>query len=187
MLSIIPKSIMFFSSYIPLYTILFIQYFDFSDKIFNQPLLLILAVITISSLVLHIILLNLLNNQPNLVKRIEIRNVRPLKESNLTYLLSNILPLVAFDFTNKQQIACFLVIFFVLLLMYVKYNLIVYNFTNELFGYTNYSAELYSDGEFVRDIVVISKDKFNHQNTYYNIKGIQLDNELWYAIKKIIE
>ena len=187
MLSVVPKCIFFFSSYIPLYLILFLQYFDFSENVCKQPLLLTLAIIILISFILHVVLLHFLQNHRNIIKTIEIRNVRPLKESNLTYLLSNILPLVAFDFTNRQQITCFLVIFFVLLLMYIKYNLIVYNCINELIGYTNYSAELFSNEKKVRDVVVISKLKFYHQNTYYSVKGIQVDNELWIATQEVIE
>ena len=108
----------------------------------------------------------IIKRQKNLIKTIEVRNVKKQKESNLTYLLSNIIPLIAFDFTNRQQIASFIIIFLVLLMMYVKYCLIVYNPTTELLGYTNYSAEIHNDDKKISDVVVLSKCKFHHQNPY---------------------
>lgn len=176
MLSVISKTIMFFSSYIPLYIILFVQYIDFSEGLNKQPLLFTLLVIIIMSLVSLLILIVKIPDNKNIVKTVEIRNVKKIKESNLTYLLSNVLPLIAFDFTNKQQIASFLIIFFILLMMYIKYNLIIYNPTMEILGYTNYSAEVYKNDKKVKDVTITSKDKFYHENTFYNCKNIELDN-----------
>lgn len=186
MLSIISKTIIFISSYIPLYIILFVQYYDFSDKLFNQPLLVILLGIILISFMLLIVFIIYISNKNNMVRTVEVRNAKKLKESNLTYLLSNIIPLIAFDFTNKQQITSFLIIFFVLLMMYVKYSLILYNPTTEILGYTNYSAELYKNGNKIREITVLSKCKFIHPNTYNNVRGIELDND-FFLITKIIE
>ena len=39
MLTVISKTIIFISSYIPLYIILFVQYCDFSKNLLKQPLL----------------------------------------------------------------------------------------------------------------------------------------------------
>lgn len=187
MLSIFSKSVLFITSYIPLYIILFVQYFDFSISILKQPLLLTLMIITIISFIMLVLFFGIIRNQKNLIKTIEVRNVRPIKESNLTYLLSNIIPLIAFDFTNRQQIVSFLIIFLVLLMMYVKYCLITYNPTTELLGYTSYSAEVYNGDKKINDIVVLSKCKFYHQNTFYNVKGIQLDNDFWLITRNITE
>lgn len=185
MLTVI-STIIFISSYIPLYIILFVQYCDFSTNIFKQPLLVTLSIIIILSFFMLIIFFKYISSKNNIIKTVEVRNVKKLKESNLTYLLSNIIPLIAFDFTNKQQIVSFLIIFFVLLLMYVKYSLIAYNPTTELLGYTNYSAELYKNDKKVRDITILSKCKFKHQNTYNNVKSIELDSDL-FLVTEIIE
>lgn len=182
MLSVVSKTIMFISSYIPLYIILFVQYFDFSDKLYKQPLLFTLLVIILLSFIVLIVFIKYVSSQKKLIKTIEVRNVKKLKESNLTYLLSNIIPLIAFDFTNKQQIVSFLIIFFVLLMMYVKYSLIIYNPTTEILGFTNHSAEIYKNNQKVRDVVITSKNKFYHENTFYNCKGIELDNDFWMTI-----
>lgn len=179
MLSVISKTLLFVSSYIPLYIILFIQYVDFSEKLVKQPLLIVLLIIILLSFILLLIFLKYISNTDGIIKTIEIRNIKKLKESNLTYLLSNIIPLIAFDFTNKQQIASFLIIFLVLLAMYVKYNLIVYNPTTELLGYTNYLAELYKNNKKIKEITFLSKCKFAHFNTYNSVKSIELDNELF--------
>lgn len=179
MLSVISKTIMFLSSYIPLYIILFVQYFDFSERLDKQPLLLTLLIIIIVSFILLLFFINYIPTQKRIIKIVEIRSAKKLKESNLTYLLSNIIPLIAFDFTNRQQIASFLIIFFVLLMMYIKYSLIIYNPTIEILGFTNYSAEIYKNDQKVREIVITSKNKFYHENTFYNCKGIELDNDFW--------
>jgi len=70
--------------------------------------------------------------------------------------------------------------------MYVKYSLIAYNPTTEVLGYTNYSAELYKNDKKVRDITILSKCKFIHQNTYNNVKSIELDSDLFF-VTEIIE
>lgn len=179
MLSIISKAAMFFSSYIPLYIILFVQYFDFSECLYKQPLLLTLLIIIIASFASLLAFINYIQSQKKILRTIEVRNVKKLKESNLTYLLSNIVPLIAFDFTNRQQIASFLIIFFVLFMMYIKYSLIIYNPTIELLGYTNYSAEIYKNNLKTRSITITSKHKFYHENTFYNCRGVELDNDYW--------
>lgn len=186
MLSVMSKTILFVSSYIPLYIILFVQYYDFSVEFLKQPLLVTLLCIIVLSSVLLVIFLIYISNVKNIIKKTEVRNVKKLKESNLTYLLSNIIPLIAFDFTNRQQIISFLIIFFILLMMYVKYSLIVYNPTIELLHYTNYSAELYKNGDKIREITVLSKCEFSHPNTFYNVKSIELDSD-FFLIKEIIE
>ncbi len=184
MLSVFSKTILFITSYIPLYTILFVQYCDFSISLLKQPLLLMLLAITIVAFLMLIIFLCIIKKQKVLIETIEIRNVKPLKESNLTYLLSNIIPLIAFNFTNRQQVISFLIILVVLMMMYVKYSLISYNPMTELLLYTNYSAEIYKDDEKVRDITLLSREKFYHQNTFFNIKGIELDNDFWLVKEK---
>lgn len=59
------------------------------------------------------------------------------------------------------------------MMLYVKYNLVMYNPVLELLGYTNYIAKL---GE--KDVYVISKSKFNHSKSANKIKAIWLDSEL---------
>ena len=63
--------------------------------------------------------------------------------------------------------------------MYVKYNLIIYNPTTELLGYTTYVAKLYKNNQKIREVTILSKCKFTHFNTYNNVKSIELDNELF--------
>ena len=55
MLTVISKTIIFISSYIPLYIILFVQYCDFSHNLFEQPLLVTLLIIIILSFFMLII------------------------------------------------------------------------------------------------------------------------------------
>lgn len=98
MLTVISKTIIFISSYIPLYIILFVQYSDFSKNLLKQPLLVTLLSIIILSSFMLILFIKYISSTNNIIKTIEVRNVKKLKESNLTYLLSNIIPLIAFDF-----------------------------------------------------------------------------------------
>lgn len=186
MLTIISKTIIFISSYTILYIILLIQYCDFSKNLFKQPLIVALLTIIILSFFMLNFFVKYISSQEKIIKTREIRNVKKLKESNITYLLSNIIPLIAFDFADIQQIISFLFIFFILLFMYVKYSLITYNPTAEILGYTNYSAELYKNDKKVKDIIILSKYKFTHSNTYYTVKSIELDDDLFF-VTKIIE
>jgi len=91
MLTVISKTIIFISSYIPLYIILFVQYCDFSTNIFKQPLLVTLLIIIVLSFFMLIIFIKYISSKNNIIKTAEVRNVKKLKESNLTYLLSTLL------------------------------------------------------------------------------------------------
>ena len=58
------------------------------------------------------------------------------------------------------------------MMLYVKYNLVMYNPILELLGYTNYIAKV---GQ--KDVYVVSKSKFFHSNSVNKVKAIWLDNE----------
>ena len=78
MLSVISKTIMFLSSYIPLYIILFVQYFDFSERLDKQPLLLTLLIIIIVSFILLLFFINYIPTQKRIIKIVEIRSAKKL-------------------------------------------------------------------------------------------------------------
>ena len=167
------RYILYLTSNLPLFLVLFIQYVDIETRLDRQPLLLTLLIMMVLLVVLLIGILIKIKKQKYLVKQIELSNIKPMKEMSLTYIFSNILPLVAFDFSNKQQLISFLVIFFILMFLYVKYNLITYNPVLELLGYTNYIAKM---GE--KDIYDISKSKFIHSYSISKVKVIWLDSEV---------
>lgn len=164
--------ILYFTSNLPLFVVLFIQYVDLENNLWQQPLLLTLLIIIIVLIILLIAILSCIKKQKYLVKQLELSNIKPLKEMSLTYIFSNILPLIAFDFSNRQQLISFLLIFLTLMMLYVKYNLVMYNPILELLGYTNYIAKV---GQ--KDVYVVSKSKFFHSNSVNKVKAIWLDNE----------
>lgn len=187
MASYLVRVLFFFTSYIPLYIILFIQYCDFETSLVHQPLILTLLIIIVILPLIYILLINYLKNKKSYTKIKEIRNVKPLRETNITYILTNILPLVAFDFQDGKQLVSFLLLYIFLLCMYVKYNLISFNPISELFGYTTYSCSIFENGNKLEDITILSKKPFIHTNTLYKVKAIQLDNKFWFVTEKMEE
>lgn len=177
MLNVISRILFFITSYVPLYVILLVQYYDINEKLINQPLILGLLIITIVAIILFIIFIGFIQKQKHYIKTIEIENISPERELSTTYILTNIVPLIAFDFTNRQQILSFLILYLFLMIMYVKYRQVVYNPIIEIMQYTNYKCTL--NGE---EVTVLSKHKFQHTHTSEKVRAIRLDNDFFILV-----
>lgn len=75
-------------------------------------------------------------------KRFSIREIREQKAVTADYLLSNVLPLLAFDFTQWIQVLVFLIFFVSLGFLHIRHNYFSTNITLELLGYRFFSVEL---------------------------------------------
>ena len=182
MLNIISRILLFITSYIPLYIILLVQYYDKNCKLFEQPLIFLLVCFTVLISILFGIFILFIKKQKQYSRTVELENIKLEREVSTTYILTNIVPLIAFDFTNKQQILSFLVLYVFLMAMYVKYRQIVYNPIIEIMGYTNYKCTM--NGE---DITILSKYKFSHTHTCEKVRVIRLDNDFFIVVDVITE
>ena len=178
MLNWIVRLFMFLTSYIPLYIILIVQYIDLNKRIIQQPFIIFLLSITAISLVLFEIFLLILSKNKMYISCTNISKVEILKEVNSTYLLTYIMPLIAFDFGKTQDCISFFILFIAIMSMYIKYNMIFLNPVLELFGYTYYSYE----NELGDRTVLISRNKFNNIHSWYKIKYVNLGQNMFLVV-----
>lgn len=183
MLNCLVRFFMFLTSYIPLYVILMVQYMNFDTNIKQQPFILILLILTFLSLLAFEFGLFILNKNKSYITCTNISKVEILKEVNSTYLLTYIMPLIAFDFSKTQDCISFLILFIAIMAMYIKYNMIFLNPVLEIFGYTYYSYE----NELGDKIVLISRSKFNNIHSWYKIKYVNLGQNMFLVVNAEME
>ena len=91
------------------------------------------------------------------------------------YLLSYILPLFAFDFTEWKAVVLFLIFFSVLAFLCLKHHYVYANIVLELRGYTCYECILRNSDGSKFEAVVVSADELNgmlnHQIKYVSLGG----------------
>ena len=103
--------------------------------------------------------------------------------STTAYLLSNTLPLFAFDFTRWESTVTFLIVFSVLFILCVIHNRYDCNVCLELFGYRLYKCWLNREGETVDDAVVLIHRKVLHKNDEVAIRMIGSELYLGYVVE----
>lgn len=105
--------------------------------------------------------------------KLKIANVIEEKTITSEYLLSYILPLFAFDFTQWRQIVLFLVFFLTLGILCVKHNHFSTNIILEVFGYRFYRCELVNeDNKGIEKLIVSKEPLINHKNEYITTRAI---------------
>ena len=127
------------------------------------------------SIITFEILLLIITRKKAYVSCANISNVAILKEVNSTYLLTYIMPLIAFNFSKIQDCVSFFLLFIFLMAMYIKYNMVFLNPVLEIFDYTYYSYT----NEAGDKIVLISLEKFNAIHSKYKIKYVNLGQNLY--------
>lgn len=175
MLSWIVRLFMFLTSYIPLYIVLIVQYVDLKKTVLEQPFIMVLSSLTLISLVVFELVLYLLSKSRTYIACTNVSKVEMLKEVNSTYLLTYIMPLIAFDFGKTQDCISFLILFVSIMIMYIKYNMVFLNPVLEAFRYTYYTVE----NEYGDRIILISEKKFNDVHSNYKIKYVNLGQNLY--------
>ena len=95
------------------------------------------------------------------------------------YVLSYVLPLLAFDFTIWYDVLLFLLFFFVLLFLYIRHNRLGANIILEMCGYTYYQCELLNEDNIVINKNVISRDDLlTKTNNYIYTESINNEYHL---------
>lgn len=101
------------------------------------------------------------------------------KAISAEYLLSYILPLFAFDFTQWDQVVLFLIFFIFLGFLFVKHNYFSVNIMMELCKYKFYNCELENEDGIIISKVVITKERLlNHKNEKITLRPINNEYSL---------
>lgn len=175
--NIISRTIMFISSYFPLYIIIIILYFSklckgLMEKNIILKIFTILLVILILVSVVSIILLKKGQGTREKV----IGNLENPDDTVLSYIMTYIIPLVT-NGDNSNEVYIVNVILFVLIgYIYLRLNLIYLNPLWAIFGYL-----IYRDSN--RGIVItnISREELRHME---KLKGYYISNDIFVAHKK---
>lgn len=103
--------------------------------------------------------------------------------STTAYLLSNTLPLFAFDFTNWESTVTFLIVFIILFVLCLIHNRYDCNVCLELFGYRLYKCWLNREGKTIDDAVVLIHRKALYKNDEIAVRLIGSNLYLGYVVK----
>ena len=178
-MSVFSSLSMFFLSFTPLWvSVLFL---DIKSIIENEtPLFtewISICVIVVLSL-LSVIILSCSLRSKNRAGIQKYRLIRIEEQKSITaeYLLSYILPLFAFNFTEWDQVVLFLVYFLTLGYLCIKHNQLSVNIVLELLHYRFYLCEMETEDHFPVTRYIISKEKLiNHKNDIISTRP--LNNE----------
>lgn len=171
------RTIMFISSYFPLYIMITILYYKkiiegFKNmNIFSIVITLILVLLIIVSM-LSIILLKLgKGNKEKLIENLE----RP-DDTVLSYIMTYIIPLVTNGDNTTEVYLANIFLFILIGYIYLRLNLIYLNPLWAMFGYM-----IYRDSN--REVIItnISREKLKHIK---RLKGYYLSNYVFIAHKK---
>ena len=106
--------------------------------------------------------------------------ISAIKEKSITteYLLSCILPLFAFDFTNWQKVILFLVFFATLSFLCLRNNNVYSNIFLELKKYNFYTCEVVNKDDIKSTVLVISKNNLS-KNVNKKFDFARVDDEVF--------
>lgn len=175
--SIITRTIMFISSYFPLYIIIIILY---SSKLLKglmekNVLIIIFTILLVLLIVFSAVSIILLKKGQGIREKV-ISNLENPDDTVLSYIMTYIIPLVT-NGDNSNEVYIVNVILFVLIgYIYLRLNLIYLNPLWAIFGYL-----IYRDSN--RGIVItnISREELRHIE---KLKGYYISNDIFVAHKK---
>lgn len=175
--NIITRTIMFISSYFPLYIIIIILYFSklLKGLIERNILIIIFTFLLVLLIVLSAVSIILLKNGQGTREKL-ISNLENPDDTVLSYIMTYIIPLVT-NGDNSNEVYIVNVILFVLIgYIYLRLNLIYLNPLWAIFGYL-----IYRDSN--REIVItnISREELRHIE---KLKGYYISNDIFVAHKK---
>ena len=160
-MSSISKSILFLSSYAPLFAILAIKYIPIDCRVS-----LVSGIMTMVSVLLFAGLLIGLR-RTSAPQRIEVRAVGRRDGELLSYAITYFLPFLSLDLSNRYDLAAFLLLYAVIWLAYVRANAVHINPLFHILGYRLFEVEDKPSGRLV---TVITKSPFIHANETIKVK-----------------
>lgn len=168
-MSLISSMSLFFLSFAPLW--LSVLFIDIKSIIENEtPLytewISIATIIAFTAVALLALQKSLSIRKRSGIQKYRIVSVEEEKTITAEYLLSYILPLFAFDFTQWSQVVLFLIYFLTLAFLCIKHNHFSVNIVLEFLKYRFYQCELENEDGIAITKCVISREKLNNHVTH---------------------
>lgn len=150
---------LYFTSFLPLWvSVLFLDIkscIEYQDHLWTERIS-ITVIVVLSLVSLIVIMFYFKANSKNVSTEYVIKSVSEDKTITAEYLLSYILPLFAFDFTQWSQVVLFLNFFITLGFLCVRHNYFSVNLMLELINYKVYSCKLENEDRVTIECKVIS-------------------------------
>ena len=169
---------LFFLSFLPLWvSIAFVDVMSIWENSTNLSTEKVsLALILLGTLISFLIVaIQMRKSKQSPSEKCKIEKATKQKAVTAEYLLSYILPLFAFDFTQWKQVVLFLIFYATLTFLCLKHHHVYANIVLELCGYTCYECMLVNGDKEEFEAVVISSDeltgKINHEINYSRLRG----------------
>lgn len=116
-------------------------------------------------------------------KQYTLNEVKEEKILTAEYVLSYVLPLLAFDFTVWYDVVLFLLFFLVLSFLHIRHNRLCANIVLEMFRYKYYECTLINeDGVSIQKNIISRRDLITQKNKLIYAKPI--NNEYYLERKK---
>ena len=174
--NIMTRTIMFISSYFPLYIMIIILYFSKITKAFLEKNILIIVFATLMLILIFIsvISVTLLKLGKGNREKV-INNLENPDDTVLSYIMTYIIPLI--NGNNSKEVYIVNILLFVLIgYIYLRLNLIYLNPLWAMFGYI-----IYRDANKEIVITNISREVLRHKE---KLKGYYISNDIFVAHKK---
>lgn len=172
---IMVRSIMFISSYAPLYVFLLILQYNQLQKWDTSYLVLSFLVLMIFFILVSLFSIYSINNIPQ-GNTYRIQHIKQAKENIISYVFTYIVPILSISLENIPVVIVNLLLFCLVWLLYVKLNLVYLNPLWALFGYVTYED---NDKYIITDISFDSLKRIN-----IPLNGTYLVNNVFLARQK---
>lgn len=176
--NIVTRTIMFISSYFPLYIMIIILYLSKIEKGFLEKniLIIIFAALTLILIFISVISVILLKLGKGTQEKDINNNLENPDDTVLSYIMTYIIPLITNGDSSKEVYIVDILLFILIGYIYLRLNLIYLNPLWAMFGYI-----IYRDAN--KDIVItnISREVLRHKE---KLKGYYISNDIFIAHKK---
>lgn len=155
---------MFFMSFLPLwFSIILIDVISIckSNSVLLVETISIIVILVLIAISIFILRLTLDIKNRNGIQKYYLIKVEEKKSISAEFLLSYVLPLFAFDFTQWDGVVLFLIFFLFLAFFSIKYNYFSVNIYLECIGYSFYKCELLNEEDSIKILQnIVSRKKF---------------------------
>lgn len=176
--NIITRTIMFISSYFPLYIMIIILYLSKIEKGFLEKniLIIIFAALTLILIFISVISVILLKLGKGTQEKVINNNLENPDDTVLSYIMTYIIPLITNGDRSKEVYIVDILLFILIGYIYLRLNLIYLNPLWAMFGYI-----IYRDANKEIVITNISREVLRHKE---RLKGYYISNNIFIAHKK---
>ena len=176
---ILIKSILFISSYFPLYIFLLvlnIEKYNSVEKLRNLPsILFLLTMIIATSLSIGSLLFIKFSNSGT--KKIKIDNIERPDDTIISYIMAYIIPILTVNNINKYEIIVNIFLFILIGYLYIRLNLLYLNPLWSSFGYISYRIN--NDTVLITNYDITELKNISRNNL--EIKGFFISNDIFIA------